>query len=113
MKKVFIGIVIMILSAAYSQAQMTFKETAKATKEVKEVQLTISGKVFTCEVSGSGCYYLPRVSKNSKEYKQYLGYKTAYKHEGKEVFSDKKETKYWYWKLGKTGWPSKVVLESN
>lgn len=109
MKKVFLALVLFAISLNCSS--QTFREEQRETQtEHKEISITIQGKVFKCYTTGSGCHYLKRVSKKGSEYIQHLGFKTDKKFKNQVIFSDKKETHYWYFQLTKNGFPKKVKL---
>lgn len=72
--------------------------------------IIVAGKRFAGGTSRTGSVYVTRTSKAGKEYKQYLGYYTSKKFEGKAVFRNKDASQFFIYDLSRNGWPKKVML---
>lgn len=101
---------VFLLACMLVQSQ-TFERATKEVQEDEKIVLFVNGVRFDTFVSPSGACYLPRVSKSGTTYKFYFGYLTTFYFEGKDVYSDKEQTKYWILGLTKTGSIKKIPLK--
>lgn len=109
MKHLIIMVALVLIATLNIDAQ-TFNEV-KSLNHVDSTQLTVSDTAYTVVVSRTGSYKVERISKSGNTYWMYLGYPTKHKYSGNIVFTDKSNTKYFYYVMGKTGYPKKVTLQ--
>ena len=104
--------IIFALGFGHAFAQtFTVAKTEKTAAAAAPTTLTVDGKSFTTFTGPSGSVYILRTSKDGKEYKQYLGYPTTFRYEGKTVYSDKENAEFWVLALSSNGYPKKVLLK--
>lgn len=104
---------IIVLSYNAATAQSFKLAQTKVSKSITVETVTIDGAQVQLKKLATGNYYVDRVSaKSGKQYKQYLGYKTAHLYNGSEfIYSNKDETKYWILGFTRNGTLKKLELE--
>ena len=100
---------ILLMACLFTQAQ-TFELAKKDKLEPTEKQITVDGVLVTIFVSPSGACYQKVMSGTGTIRKIYFGYETAFEFNGKPVFSDKDQFKYWILGLTKSGNIKKIEV---
>jgi len=113
MKQLFLIALLVIGMIASAQTYSLVSSVSKVADKIVIIDLGVA--TIDAMVTADGNYYINRVSKETgNEYKQYLGYKTedVFSAEGYSlpVFTNKECSKFWVHVIGKTGYPSKRML---
>lgn len=113
MKTLALMLVIALHSFSLVGQTMKFEEASKTTEATSPLptkHLVIEDSTFMVHETSKGGYKLLRTSKSGNDYWQYLGYETTESYEGKTVWTNAKQTEYYYYVVGRTGYPSKRKL---
>jgi hypothetical protein len=115
-------IIAFVLFTAITASAQGFSEVQTSSKSSSEpITITVDGKKFNGDVTSSGNVWIMRKSvKSGKEYRQYLGADTkrTFSKAGKEypvfVKNHRDGTKsFYYYTIGKTGFPSQHKLTAD